>query len=165
MERTELLMPQDIRLGWLTLMKILKISFGPINKKIQTRSRLHRCWWRILETVSVSDRFKMLVTWCRWHNIRILPLLTPSPSLSQQDTLSPISLSPLESYGGIDNQWVIPVIIYSTKNLTVLAKLREMKSHEFWWEKSMWKVLVDVQSFTCTITVWFSRFFRFFQWE
>ena len=69
---------------------------------------LHRCWWRMLETKCVGDKFEMLVTdsGCRWpikyiekitnitikvSNILILP---PTSAISHYHKVANISMSP-----------------------------------------------------------------------
>ena len=89
-------------------------DFVTVMKSPTLSPRLHRCWWHILETKCVGDKFEMLVTdsgywWPIWSigkitnitkkvtNIMILP---PTSEISHHHkvtniTMSPTSLSPV----------------------------------------------------------------------
>ena len=69
---------------------------------------LHRCWWRMLETKCVGDKFEMLLTdlihWeNRQHNEKVanIMIVPPTSQISHHHkvtniTMSPTSLSPLK---------------------------------------------------------------------
>ena len=54
----------------------------PISQKMTPKSkvRLHRCWWRVMVTKSVSDNFGMLVT----TGVTMIKMLAPTYKIGHQ---------------------------------------------------------------------------------